>query len=878
MLKRLKKVNVYIGMFILLELLTIALLYNNADEEKNRYFSKQTGPRQVAYNTIFTPHFQVAQTIFSDAKDATVREYTREFYMPLAGVILFLLVILIFVFRVNRSKKAMEASQRYAQSIIDSSLDMIISVDMERRIVEFNKAAQETFGYRKEEVLGKQVDMLYADTQESISVTGEVIEHGYCVCEVMNTRKNGEIFQSVLSASILLDVQANPVGLMGISRDITDRKRAEDQLRQLNQQWHESSRHKSEFLASMSHELRTPLNAMIGYTSLTLNALKETLPSEHLQNLIKAEQSARILLQLINDVLDFSKIEAGRMETFIEEIDPLDLLEDVVLAAEGLLRDKPVELHTDIPEDLPLVESDYTKVKQILNNLTSNAIKFTSAGYVTVRAKVLREKERIHVEIEDTGCGIAEENIDHIFESFRQVDGSIKKKFGGTGLGLAITTRLCEMLNIEIGVHTELNKGTLFWIDIPIRFSASEAMPETLSSSEDLPDKHEETPSLVAPSSALDIKVDVKALILCISMPAIGTSLSRHFAGLPLEVAEPDSVSEAIGISNSSPVWAILVPLSGSGFEAFIQFKHEISTRDIPIIICSPEDTHQGVYIGPVEWLTQPAHVINLLQRSSVRSPGDLLVLEADTCAAESYKQILTEAGYTPHIVKNSREASQRLQEIRLLQAIILDVTMPDLEGFSMLKEIQTHTAWRRTPVVFATRESLSEEEQEHVQAGIQLLHEHGSQPAPEGSSWLEFVSHSVALIGTRAILVVDDNEMNLNLMSIVLEDAKHQVYKAQSGQEGITIAREARPDTILIDLAMPGMDGFEATQRLKQDPETSDIIVIACSAFNTREYQERSFQVGCEGYITKPIEPQHLLEQVMKLVVASKIRKLNGE
>jgi len=243
---------------------------------------------------------------------------------------------------------------------------------------------------------------------------------------------------------------------MALYRHEMERKlcEAENQMRKLRRQLQEAGRHKSNFLASMSHELRTPLNAMIGYTSLTLNALKDSLSPEHFQNLIRAEQSARILLQLINDVLDFSKIEAGRMETFIEEIELSDLLEDAIITAEGLISEKQVELKSDFPSDLPVTESDYTRVKQILDNLVDNAIKFTAEGYVAVRAIPIEDERIVRVEVEDTGCGIPSELLGHIFELFRQVDGSITKKFSGTGLGLAITKRLSDMLGIKISVQS----------------------------------------------------------------------------------------------------------------------------------------------------------------------------------------------------------------------------------------------------------------------------------------------------------------------------------------------------------------------------------------------------------------------------------------
>ncbi len=403
-----------------------------------------------------------------------------------------------------------------------------------------------------------------------------------------------------------------------LQREITKRKQTEDALRELNQQLEEASEHKSSFLANMSHELRTPLNAMIGYTSLTLNALKDSLPSNHLQNLSKAEQSARVLLQLINDVLDFSKIEAGEIEIFIEEIDLAEILEDVVIIAEGLLLNKSVQLKSEIAPDFPPIASDYTKFKQILNNLVGNAIKFTHKGYVAIRAIPTEDETAVRIEIEDSGEGIPDEKLSSIFESFKQIDGSIGKRFGGTGLGLAITKRFCEMLGIDIGVQSQIGKGTTFWLKIPVR-SHSEVL------------------------------------------------------------RKDDKVTDGI--------------------------------------------------------------------------------------------------------------------------PTVEDSALPDY----------------------------------------------------------------------HSILLIDDDKVNLNLMEEIFTTAGHTVYKVQSGKEGINLAIKKIPDVILMDLVMPDMDGFETTRHLKHDSRTTKIPIIACSAVATKEFQERAKKVGCVGYITKPIEPKRLIEQVRKNVLASK-------
>jgi signal transduction histidine kinase len=500
-------------------------------------------------------------------------------------------------------------------------------------------------------------------------------------------------------------------------------KQLEHQLRQINQQLQETSQHKSNFLASMSHELRTPLNAMIGYTSLTLNALKESLPLEHLQNLIRAEQSARTLLQLINDVLDFSKIEAGKMQTFIEEIELRDLLEDVMITAEGLISGKSVALQSDFPDTLPIIESDYTRLKQIFDNLVGNAIKFTSEGHVAVRVIPQEDKHMVRVAIEDTGCGIPSEFRGGLFELFRQVDGSIRKKFGGTGLGLAITKRLSDMLGLTIEVQSETNKGTTFWLNIPLKL----AQP-----AQEIATAPETSSQVPEPSGSV-------AEILCCCDQHVCSTLKRRLTPLPLEVRHVATVAECIAKARQVPIWALIVQRDDQQAERFTQLQNEPSLRQTKII-------------------TIPS-------------------------------------------------------------------TQPEATEANFFTQIET-------------------------------------------------IVRSITLAGTHSILVVDDNDLNLNLMSHILEAAGYKVYKAKSAPEGIDLATKLSPEAILMDVAMPGMDGFEATRFLKQSPETADITVIACSAFPVHEYKDRAVQAGCEGYIMKPIEPHRLVEQVTKFILTSKVKK----
>jgi signal transduction histidine kinase len=225
---------------------------------------------------------------------------------------------------------------------------------------------------------------------------------------------------------------------------------------------------KNEFLASMSHELRTPLNSIIGYAEVMLDGVDGELPDEAMEDVQAIYDSGKHLLSMINDILDLAKIEAERLELDRTALPLAVVVEEVQRATAILVKDKPVEIKVELPADLPTIYADHVRLRQILNNLVSNAVKFTSEGYVRITAQHVPDERVVTVSVEDTGIGIAPEHIEVIFERFRQVDGSSSRRAGGTGLGLNITKRLVEMHGGRIWVESELGKGSKFSFTMPV--------------------------------------------------------------------------------------------------------------------------------------------------------------------------------------------------------------------------------------------------------------------------------------------------------------------------------------------------------------------------------------------------------------------------
>jgi signal transduction histidine kinase len=225
---------------------------------------------------------------------------------------------------------------------------------------------------------------------------------------------------------------------------------------------------KNEFLASMSHELRTPLNSIIGYAEVMLDGVDGDLPDEAMEDVQAIHESGKHLLSMINDILDLAKIEAGRMELDLESVEVSGVAEDVYRITQILVKNKPVQIVLDLDPDLPKVCADRIRLRQVLNNLVSNAVKFTEQGEVRMLAHADPENNQVLIQVRDTGIGIAEEHLDAVFEQFRQVDGSSTRRAGGTGMGLTITRHLVEMHGGRIWVESVLGKGSTFCLTIPI--------------------------------------------------------------------------------------------------------------------------------------------------------------------------------------------------------------------------------------------------------------------------------------------------------------------------------------------------------------------------------------------------------------------------
>jgi PAS domain S-box-containing protein len=366
----------------------------------------------------------------------------------------------------KQSEQALRESQQYSRNIIESSLDMIITVDTDRRIVEFNPAAEEAFGYIHEEVIGQNVSILYARSEESSSVGEIMVRESQSVKEVYNRRKNGEEFPCLLAASTLRDAEGKTIGYMGISRDITDLKQAQKQLEEQNVQLQELNASKDKFFSIISHDLKNQFGTLLGFGELVIENY-EGYTAEKIKSLVgKMFGSAQKLYALLENLLTWSRIQRGVMKCQPAAIDMYPIAFENVELFTSQAERKQVHLKNTVTKGA-VIYADYSMIDTVVRNLLSNALKFTSAGgSITVSAVDHDERYR-SISIADTGVGIPEKVLPKLLriDAHHTTAGTAGEK--GTGLGLILCKDLVEKNGGSMWIESEVGKGTTFTFTLP---------------------------------------------------------------------------------------------------------------------------------------------------------------------------------------------------------------------------------------------------------------------------------------------------------------------------------------------------------------------------------------------------------------------------
>jgi signal transduction histidine kinase/DNA-binding response OmpR family regulator len=494
-------------------------------------------------------------------------------------------------------------------------------------------------------------------------------------------------------------------------------------LENARDQSEQSSIAKSQFLANMSHELRTPLNAILGYAELLIEDMDETDQANAIDDLQKIRRSAHHLLTLINDILDLSKIEAGRMDVEKHSFDITTLIDDVVGTIKPLAAQKQNQVIVNIEPGIGPMVSDSVKVRQLLLNLLSNACKFTDSGIISLSARILARDGHgtVQFTVSDTGIGMSEDHLSRIFEAFTQADASTTRKFGGTGLGLSITKKFVELMGGNISVSSEERVGTTFSILLP-RHLGDSPMVETTH--------HESTSNIAYPQP-----LDAGFLVLVIDDEPMAQELNKRWIErLGHRVIIAPNGTDGLKLARTLKPNVILLDISMpdiNGWEVLQALKEDPTTAHIPAIMVSAhDDRKRAILLGAVELLTKPVardDLNQLLTLYAGRSEGNILLVEDDVAMADIYKRSITSAGFQVHHAKNGIEALKLLEKQKDFRMAVVDLMMPEMDGFQFLEALETHHATLALPVMVLTAKDLTPVDRKKLAGHAQMLRMKGS-------------------------------------------------------------------------------------------------------------------------------------------------------
>ena len=486
---------------------------------------------------------------------------------------------------------------------------------------------------------------------------------------------------------------------------------ANQELQQANLKIREADRLKSEFLANMSHELRTPMNAIIGFTRLVQRKSADVLPTKQRENLEKVEISANQLLGLINDILDLSKIEAGKISVNIVPFDLASLVDACFATLEPMVKRDRVRLVKEIPGNLPEVFSDQDKLKQIIINVLSNALKFTEEGEVKLSAVL--EDSLLKIAVSDTGIGIPSHALQYIFDEFRQVDGSSTRRHGGTGLGLSITKKLAHLLGGTIDVSSVEGDGSTFTVTIPLERREDVPAEEVKSDQEVLA-----RAEMRGKKVLLAIDDDPNVLIL------LRENLEEEGYYIVGALSGDEGVRKARELQPFAITLDILMPHK-DGWEVLNDLKADPATRHIPVIVLSIIDNRElGFSLCAFDYLVKPfdkATILTTLQRASRAPTNRVLVVDDEPDTVNLITQLLEDEGYQIKGAYSGEEAFHALED-EVPDIILLDLLMPQVDGFDVIQRIKTNPDWSDIPIVVVTAKDLTDADWEFLRQRVDKI------------------------------------------------------------------------------------------------------------------------------------------------------------
>jgi CheY-like chemotaxis protein/signal transduction histidine kinase/CHASE3 domain sensor protein len=670
-----------------------------------------------------------------------------------------------------------------------------------------------------------------------------------------------------------------------------------------------SSKYKSEFLANMSHELRTPLNSIL----ILARILKENRPNNLSEEQIKyagvIHNAGNDLLNLINDILDLSKIESGNIDLHVEKIKPVEIKNNLESLFTELANHKKIDFNINLSTDLPVdFTSDQTRLEQIIKNLLSNAFKFTpEKGKISLTIGLANStqlkndnnsknnKEKfLSFAVSDTGIGISKDKQKVIFEAFQQEDGSTSRKFGGTGLGLSISKELASLLGGEIQVESEQGIGSTFTLFIvqDLETTANEPIdsPEVVQNIQTIiPEINPNSISTTSKNNSLLIiedDIEFADILKTYALEKGFHPILAHSGDKGLEMAT-ELLPDAIVLDVMLPVmdgWTILKKL-----------KSNPATQHIPVHMMSAGDEKEtkAKKEGAIGFLKKPIekekldHALDLLSVQHQYDFKNVLVIEDQVLQNNHLTEQLELKGAKVAQAFTGKDALELLEDHHF-DCIILDLKLPDINGFDLLDQIKTKEELKHIPVIINTAMELDRNEMAHImqytEAMVLKTNKSNDRLLDEVSLFINKLQSPPTVssrpqnnpakrpaattlekaLKEKVILITDDDMRNIFALSSALQAYDIKIVIANNGIEALQKLEEhPEINLVLMDIMMPEMDGYEAMRKIREQKKLANLPIIALTAKAMKYDREKCIEAGANDYVSKPVDVDKLLSML---------------
>jgi len=535
----------------------------------------------------------------------------------------------------------------------------------------------------------------------------------------------------------------------------------------------------------------------------------------------------------------------------------LSVVRDVLIA---LAEKKGLSILLDIPDNLPSVESDEMRMHQIFLNIVGNAIKFTEEGTIKISASSVNNN--IIIKVEDSGIGIPEEMLPYIFDEFRQVDGSSSRQYEGTGLGLAIASKLTKILGGNIEATSILDVGTTFTVSIPIKWHS-----KTLISNKTTPQK-------------ILKKANTKTILVVEDNANVAQEIARYLSEGGFETQIARTAAEARSLACNYPFYAITLDIylgEDDGWGLLQEFKNNPQIKDIPVIVVTiSTDKTTGFALGALGYVSKPIIKESLLLEiyNIDKKPRSILIIDDNEIELNQMAEMVKIEDITPIIAKGGREGLELLKKEHA-DLLILDLMMPEVNGFEVLHELRKNRKTQYMPVIVVTAKHLSAKDKALLNGQVSAVIAKNETTVSELNAEIKKilknieVSHKIGKPynnkGIRllpTLLIVEDNLDNMTTFKVLLNQ-NYNIIEAYDGEEGVKCANENLPDLILLDMSLPKLDGIKVVKILKENDITANIPVVAVSAQVMKGDKERFLAAGCDDFVPKPIDANDLIEKI---------------